>query len=152
MPHVVAETTAAVSLRSRLTTGPAIVFYIALAKLAIHLYAARFYGYFRDELYFMACSRHLAWGYVDQPPMIAVIVRIERLLSGDSLQSIRFLAGLAGACTVLLTGWTARELGGKRFAQALAALGVLVAGIFLSMNHYISVNAFEPRVSSGQHC
>jgi hypothetical protein len=144
MPQLVAETKVAVPLRDRLASGPAIVFYVALAKLTIHLYAARFYGYFVDELYFMACSRHLAWGYVDQPPLIALIVRIERLFFGDSLQSIRLLAGLAGAFTVLLAGWIARELGGKRFAQTLAALAVLAAGIFLSMNHYISMNAFEP--------
>jgi len=144
MPQIIAETTPALPLQTHLASGPAIVFYIALAKLAIHLYAARFYGYFVDELYFMACSRHLAWGYVDQPPLIAVIVRIERLFFGDSLQSIRFFAGLAGACNVLLAGWIARELGGKRFAQALAALAVLFAGIFLAMDHYISMNAFEP--------
>ena len=150
MPQAVAEqTAAAVPLRAHLTTGPAIVFYIALAKLAIHLYAARFYGYFGDELYFMACSRHLAWGYVDQPPLIAVILRIERLLFGDSLQSIRLFAALGGACTVLLAGWIARELGGKRFAQALAALAVLVAGVCLAMNHYISMNAFEPLAWAG---
>lgn len=156
MPPVLAETAAAaeataaaVSLRERLTTGPAIVLYIAVFKLAIHLYAARFYGYFGDELYFMACSRHLAWGYVDQPPLIAVLIRIERVLFGDSLQSIRFLAALAGACTVLLAGCITRELGGKRFAQALAALAVLVAGVALSMNHYISMNAFEPLTWGG---
>ena len=149
MPQFVDETSTADPLRARLTSGPALVFYIALAKLAIHLYAARFYGYFGDELYFMACSRHLDWGYVDQPPLIAVIIRIERMLFGDSLQSIRFLAGLAGACTVLLAGWIARELGGKRFAQALAALAVLVAGVFLSINHYISMNAFEPLAWTG---
>src|SRR6266446_2085180 len=149
-PEVVVETaTNVVPLWARLTTGPAIVMYIALAKLAIHLYAARFYGYFGDELYFMACSRHLAWGYVDQPPLIAVIVRIERMLFGDSLQSIRLFAALAGACTVLLAGWIARELGGKRFAQALAAVAVLSAGVCLSMNHYISMNAFEPPLWMG---
>src|SRR6266850_1387647 len=82
---------------ARFWSGPAIVFYIAAAKLAIHLYAARFYGYFADELYFMACSRHLEWGYVDQPPLIALIVRIERVLFGDSLQSIRLFAAIAGA-------------------------------------------------------
>jgi hypothetical protein len=149
MPEFVDETPAVNQLRTRLTTGPAIVLYIALAKLAIHLYAARFYGYFGDELYFMACSRHLNWGYVDQPPLIAVILRFERMLFGDSLQSIRFLAGLAGACTVLFAGRIARELGGKRFAQALAALGVLVAGVFLATNHYISMNAFEPLAWTG---
>src|SRR5467141_2995678 len=135
--------------RARFWSGPAIVFYIAAAKLALHLYAARFYGYFADELYFLACSRHLEWGYVDQPPLIALIVRIERLLFGDSLQSIRLFAALAGAGTVLIAGGIARELGGKRFAQAIAALGVLVAGVCLAMNHYISMNAFEPLAWAG---
>src|SRR5258707_8121232 len=149
-PEVVVETaTNVVPLWARLTTGPAIVLYIALAKLAIHLYAARFYGYFGDELYFMACSRHLAWGYVDQPPLIALIVKMERLLFGDSLQSIRLFAAFAGGGKVLLAGWIARQLGGKRFAQALAALAVLVAGVCLAMNHYISMNAFEPLAWAG---
>src|SRR5438270_3109013 len=93
-----------IRLRDRLSSGPAIVLYIAAAKLAVHLYAARFYGYFADELYFIACSRHLEWGYVDHPPLIALIVRMERVLFGDSLQSIRLFAEIAGAATVLLAG------------------------------------------------
>jgi hypothetical protein len=117
---------------------------LVLIKLAIHLYAAQFYGYFVDELYFIACGDHLAWGYVDQPPLIALIVKVERVLFGDSLQSIRLFSGVAGAATVLLAGLIARELGGRRFAQFLAGLCVLVAPICLSMNHYISMNAFEP--------
>lgn len=117
---------------------------VALVKLAVHLYAARYYGYFVDELYFIACSKHLAWGYVDQPPLIALIIRIERLLFGDSLQSIRLFAGLAGAINVILAGLIARELGGRRFAQVLAGICVLAAPLYLSMNHYISMNAFEP--------
>ena len=150
-PRLIAEKQAAAAapLSAWLTSGPAIVAYIALFKLAIHLYAARFYGYFGDELYFMACSRHLAWGYVDQPPLIAAIVAIERFLFGDSLQSIRFFAALAGAGSVLLAGRIARELGGGRFAQALAAVAVLVAGVCLAMNHYISMNAFEPLAWAG---
>src|SRR5260370_5504323 len=117
---------------------------MALGKRGIHSYAGGFDGYFGDELYFMACSRHLACGYVDQPPFIAVIVRIQRMLFRDSLQSIRLFAALAGACTVLLAGWIARELGGKSFAQALAALAVLLSGVCLSMNHYISMNPLDP--------
>lgn len=156
MPAAVAERIAAPEqtpstnpFRDRALSGPAIVLYIALAKLAIHLYAARYYGYFVDELYFLACSQHLSWGYVDHPPLIAVIIRIERLMLGDSLQAIRLFAALAGAGTVLLAGWVARELGGNRFAQALAALAVLVSGVALAMNHYISMNAFEPLAWTG---
>ncbi len=62
---------------------------IAAVTLALHLYAGRQYGYFVDELYYLACARHLDWGYVDQPPLIAAIARIARAL-GDSLSAIRF--------------------------------------------------------------
>jgi dolichyl-phosphate-mannose-protein mannosyltransferase len=121
-----------------------VVFAVAATKLLLHLYAARFYGYFVDELYFIACSGHLSLGYVDQPPLIAIIVKLARMFSGDSLQSIRFPAALAGTANVILAGLLARELGGRRFAQGLAALAVLCAPLYLSMNHYVSMNAFEP--------
>jgi hypothetical protein len=134
-----------VSLRSPwFLGGIAIVSFLALIKLGLHLYADRFYGYFVDELYFIACSKHLAAGYVDQPPLIAFIVRFERLLFGDSLQAIRFLPAMAGAARVLLAGWMARELGGKRFAQALAALAALMTTASFALEHYVSMNAFEP--------
>src|SRR5881227_2478395 len=105
----------------------AIVLCLSAAKLVVHLYAGRHYGYFVDELYYLACSRHLDWGYVDQPPLIAVLTRMMRAVLGDSLAAIRFLPAVAGAAEVLLTAIIARELGGGAFAQGLAALSVLVA-------------------------
>jgi 4-amino-4-deoxy-L-arabinose transferase-like glycosyltransferase len=120
------------------------VFAIAAAKLLIHLYAGRYYGYFVDELYYLACSRHLGWGYVDQPPLIAVITWIIRMLLGDSLSAIRLLPALAGVGEVILTALIARELGGGRYAQAVAALCVLVAPGCLLANHLLTMNAFEP--------
>src|SRR5579862_399640 len=59
-----------------------VVALIAAAILALHLYAGRHYGYFVDELYYLACSRHLDWGYVDQPPLIAAIAWIAREVLG----------------------------------------------------------------------
>jgi hypothetical protein len=117
---------------------------VAAVKLLLHLYAGRHYGYFADELYYLACARHLAWGYVDQPPLIAAITGIARALLGDSLPAIRFLPALAGAGKVLLTGLIARELGGKRFAQGLAALCALAAPGFLALDNLLTMNAFEP--------
>jgi hypothetical protein len=84
---------------------------IVMAKLLVHLYASRKYGYHIDELYYIACSEHLDWGYVDQPPLVALITSIARSLFGDSLQAIRFFPALAGTAKVLLTGVIARELG-----------------------------------------
>jgi len=117
---------------------------VAAVKLLLHLYAGRHYGYFCDELYYLACARHLAWGYVDQPPLIALVVAIVRAVLGDSLAAIRFLPALAGAGKVLLTGRIARELGGKRFAQGLAALCALAAPGFLALDCLLTMNAFEP--------
>ncbi|MGC2615219.1 MAG: glycosyltransferase family 39 protein [Terracidiphilus sp.] len=136
---------AAISVRRPwLLTGGLFAMCAAVAKLLIHLYANRYYGYFTDELYYLACARHLAWGYVDQPPLIAVVARLEMLLWGDSLSAIRFFPALAGVGKVVLTGLLARELGGGRFAQGLAALSVLFAPGFLGMDNLLSMNAFEP--------
>ena len=125
-------------------TASALVLLIAAAKFLVHLYAGRHYGYFIDELYYLACSRHLAWGYVDQPPLIAVITWLARSLFGEPLPAIRFFPAVAGAAEVVLTGLMARELGGKRFAQGLAALAVLVAPGILAADSLLTMNAFEP--------
>ena len=121
-----------------------LVLAIAAAKLSVHLYASHGYGYFVDELYYMACGDHLDWGYVDQPPLVALIAKLARALFGDTLAAIRFLPAVAGAATVLLAGLIARELGGKRFAQGLAAMCVLLAPGFFAIDAFLSMNAFEP--------
>jgi 4-amino-4-deoxy-L-arabinose transferase-like glycosyltransferase len=121
-----------------------VVLFLAACKLVVHLYAGRHYGYFVDELYYLACSRHLDWGYVDQPPLIAAITWLVRALLGDSLPAIRFLPAVAGAGEVALTALIARELGGKWYAQALAALAVLVAPGILGGDNLLTMNAFEP--------
>ena len=121
-----------------------IVLLIAACKLVVHLYAGHRYGYLGDELYFLACSRHLAWGYVDQPPLIAMIAWAVRNTLGQSLLAIRFLPALAGAVEVVLTALIARELGGRRFAQVLAAITTLTAPGILGSDSIFTMNAFEP--------
>lgn len=117
---------------------------LAGVKFLLHLYANRYYGYFVDELYYLACSRRLDWGYVDHPPLIALLTRLETALSGESLASIRFLPAVAGAGEVVLTALLARELGGGAYAQALAALAALAAPGILAGHNLLSMNAFEP--------
>jgi 4-amino-4-deoxy-L-arabinose transferase-like glycosyltransferase len=125
-------------------TANAVILSLAACKLLVHLYAGRHYGYFVDELYYLACSRHLDWGYVDQPPLIAAITWMVRSLLGDSLPAIRLLPALAGAGEVAFTALTARELGGGKFAQALAAVCAFVAPGILAANNLLSMNALEP--------
>ena len=134
---------------NRFTSGPAIVLYLAAAKILLHLLTATRYGIFRDEMYYFACSEHMAWGYVDQPPAIALVVWIVRHTLGDSLFALRFLPALAGGALVWLSGLLTRELGGRRFAQFLAALAVLPVPIYLILHHWITMNAFEPLIWMG---
>lgn len=131
-----------------LGTG-SLVAVVAAFELLLHLYAGRLYGFFVDELYYLACAQHLAWGYVDQPPLVALIAKLARTLFGDSLSAIRLPAALAGAGMVLLTGLLARELGGQRFAQGIAALSFMLAPGFLALDHILSMNAFEPLLWMG---
>jgi 4-amino-4-deoxy-L-arabinose transferase-like glycosyltransferase len=122
----------------------AIVVCVAITACVVHFLANGRYGYFRDELYYAACGQHLAWGYVDQAPLIAVIARLSRKLFGDSLHALRFFPALASGAQVFLTGWIVRELGGRHYAQVLATTAMLVCPIFLTMDNFLSMNAFEP--------
>src|SRR4029077_12153018 len=74
--------------RSPMTTGMTLIWVIALAKFLFHLYFNNRYGYFRDEFDYMSCGDHLAWGYVDQPPLIPFLIQISRAVLGDSLRAI----------------------------------------------------------------
>ena len=121
----------------------AIIFYLALFKLAIHLVFYTEYGYFRDEFYYIACSDHLAFGYVDQPPLSIFLLAVGRLLLGDSLFVLRFIPALAGATVVFMTGLLVRQLGGGKFSQFLAGLAVIVAPVILGLNRFYSMNAFD---------
>ncbi|MBI1950885.1 MAG: glycosyltransferase family 39 protein, partial [Acidobacteria bacterium] len=125
--------------------GIAIPAVLAAAKLAVHLAVnlAGGYGWFRDEFYYIACSDRLAWGYVDHPPLSILLLRISRLLLGDSLVAVRFLPALAGAAVVFLTAWMAGRLGGGRAAQLIAGLTVLAAPRWLGGNNLYSMNSFD---------
>ena len=115
----------------------------AALKLVLHALAITHYGYFRDELYYIACSKHLAWGYVDQPPFSIALLALNRALLGESLWALRCLPALSGAATVVMTGLLARELGGGRFAQALACLAAVLPPVWLAVDHFFSMNAFD---------
>src|ERR687897_585608 len=121
----------------------AILAYLASFKLMLHLLTNGNYGYFRDELYYMAAGERLDLGYVDFPPFVALVTAFTRFSLGDSTVALRLFPALAGALVVVLAGLMARELGGGRFAQGLAALATLVAPSFLVMGTFISMDAFD---------
>jgi hypothetical protein len=118
---------------------------MACLTLAVHVAVNLVggYGYSRDELYYIACSDHLAAGYVDHPPFSIFVLALFRLLFGSSLFAIRLPAGLAGGGAVALTGLLARELGGGRRAVFFACLAVLVSPVHLALTNIFSMNAFD---------
>ncbi len=118
---------------------------ISLLTLAIHLLtnALGGYGIFRDEFYYIACSKRLALGYVDQPPLAAHVLALVRWLLGESLFAIRLLPAVLHALTALLFGLMARRLGGGRFAQMLASLAAMALPPFLGWNSIFQLNSLD---------
>src|ERR1700690_3900579 len=129
--------------------GMGIVLAIALATFLFHWYFNNRYGYFRDEFNYMSCGDRLAWGYVDQPPLIPFLIRICPALLGDSLRSIRFIPAVASSLLVVQTAAIARELGGRRFALLLSAVTIVIAPQYLSNGGLLSTNCLEPNLWMG---
>jgi hypothetical protein len=139
-----ASSPASGSYESWFSTDIAVAYLLAAVAVALQMATNGRYGYFRDELYYLALSHHLAWGYVDLAPMAPLVAYIGRVLFGDSLHALRLLPALALGAEILITGLITRELGGRRFAILLACLGVLVAPAILANGGRFSMNPFEP--------
>ncbi len=122
------------SWRHIFTSTTATLAYLAAADFIAHMVFAGNYGYFRDELYYIVSgTQHLSLGYVDFPPMIAYVAAFDKVFTGDSLVSIHTLPTFAEAVLVFLSGMIARELGGGRRAQFLAAVSTLLTFAFLAL-------------------
>ncbi len=114
----------------------------ALTMLALALTAGR-YGYHRDELYFIAAGAHPAWGYPDQPLLAPLLARAMDLLAPGSLLVLRAPAILASGATTIATGLLARELGGGRRAQTIAAACWAVGAVCLVTGHFLTTTTYD---------
>lgn len=145
MPQTSSPTPTRTALRTALWLAALFAAITFLVHFASSLWGTHLgYGYFRDDLYFLVCGHHLDWGYVDQPPLVALQARLAEALFGLSPTGIRIFSFLAGGITVGLTGLLAWQLGGRPSAQILAMTAVLAAPVFLGTSNYLSMNAFEP--------
>ena len=116
---------------------------IASCLALLHIFTNGRYGFHRDELATVDDARHLAWGYVAYPPVTPFLGRISLELFGRSIRAARFFPALAQALCVLLAGLMAREMGGKRFAQVLAALAVATGPVALRAGALLQYVAFD---------
>jgi len=123
-------------------TRPSLV--LGLTAFAIHLLFNQGYGIFRDELYFIVCGQHPAWGYVDQPPLVPLLAAASHWLFGDWLTGFRLIPALVLSATVGLTAEFTGAAGGGRFAQYLAGICALLAPQFLAIGLLFTTDTFQP--------
>jgi hypothetical protein len=142
-PTGIAAETKSATQPSSLLSATNIILLLAAIRVVLYLLAAPHYGYFRDELYYLACGEHPAWGYVDQPPLIAWIAWLLQHSLGTSLWALRLLPALAGCASIALAGHLALQLGGRRWAVFLAGLATLMAPILLAISNLFTMNAFD---------
>ena len=115
----------------------------ATILVAVHTLTNGQYGFHRDELATVDDARHLAWGFVAYPPVTPFIGRVAWELFGASLAGLRFFAALAQGIAVILTGLMARELGGKRPGQLMAASAVAIAPLSISAGTLFQYVSFD---------
>jgi uncharacterized membrane protein len=119
------------------------VWWAAAAFVAVELAVSARYGFHRDELYFVVAGRHLAFGYVDQPPLAPFLTRVATALFGTSPSAVRVFPALAGGGAVVMTGATARVLGGRGPAQVLAAAAMACAPVTLAAAHLANTTVYD---------
>jgi len=118
-------------------------YYFALATVALHLAFCHRFGYYRDEFYFIDCAKHLAWGYVDQPPLAPFVTWLTAPL-GYPVWGLRFFPGVLSGVTVLLACAIARELGGRGYAQAITGVTVALAPGLIGIAYGLSTEFLSP--------
>ena len=116
---------------------------LGLVALALHLWVNGSYGYFRDELYYIACGRHPAWGYTDQPPLTPWIAALSQAAFG-TLRGLRLVPALSSAAVVTLTATAAGTLGGGLYARWLAGLAALVGGFLATVGALFTTDSLQP--------
>ena len=124
-------------------TDTMILVTLALAGMLIHILLNGQYGFHRDELDFIMNARRLDWGYVSYPPITPFLARIGLELFGESLRGLRVLPAVAQGIAMILAGLMARDMGGKRHAQILAAFTVFIAPVSLMGGTVIMYFAFD---------
>ncbi|HVB77673.1 MAG TPA: glycosyltransferase family 39 protein [Candidatus Nitrosotalea sp.] len=116
---------------------------IAAGALLLELGVAGRYGFHRDELYFIACAKHLALGYVDQPVFTPLIAGAGNALFHGSLVGFRLIPAISFAALVIVTARLARLLGADRLGQAMAALCAALCGEYIAAAHLVSPTPFD---------
>ena len=115
----------------------------AVSVIALHLATNGTLGFHTDELYYLTCGLHPALGYVDFPPVVPLLARLETALLGVTPWTLRLLPSLLGGFLVALSGAYVRRLGGPLGLQAIALLGAIAAPFLLGTNWVFQTVTFD---------
>lgn len=126
-----------------------VVAWIAAATTALQLATAGVWDRHRDEFYYLACARRLAWGYVDHPPLTPVLYRIADATAGSNQLALRISPALLHGIDVVLVALLAKQLGGSTRAQVIAATVVALAPIVLTTSHFLGTVTPELTLGAG---
>ncbi len=132
-----------ITWRQRITSDLGVLVLLALVKLILHLFINDQYEFHRDELATFDYARTLDWGYVDFPPLSPFMARIALELFGPSIVGVRLIVALTQSMAMVLAGLIARELGGSRWAQIVAALAVAAAPSSLVFSSFFGYGSFD---------
>jgi 4-amino-4-deoxy-L-arabinose transferase-like glycosyltransferase len=132
-----------------LSSASLIIILAAAVKFALHMYIDPSYGFFMDEFYTIALSQHLAFGYVDLPPLVPALVALSRALLGESLLAMHIVPALAGSANLVFVCLIAKEFGGKAFAVLISALGFLFVPLWLNSNSILCYDSIDQLVLAG---
>jgi len=130
-------------MREWIKSDMAVLVLLALVSVLVHTATNGQYGFHRDELQTLDDARHMDWGFVVYPPMTPAIGRIELVLFGTSLIGFRFFAAVAVSAAMVIAGMIAKELGGGRREQVLAAVATCVAPVALAQGAVFQYVSFD---------
>jgi hypothetical protein len=131
------------STASSFFTDARILWLLGLGLFLLHMFTNHQYGFHQDELVVLDNANNLDWGFVEYPPLTPFLARIELTLFGLSLVGARTFAALAQSIVLVLTGLMARELGGNRKTQIIAAVAAALAPIALIQGSLIQYVTFD---------
>ena len=122
-----------------------LILFLSSIPFLIHLYTNLYagYGFFRDELYYIACSNHLSFGYVDHPPLSVFILKVTTLIFGDSIFAVRLIPAINSALIVFISCLITLKLGGKKTAIIISSVSVIFAPVYLAMSGFYSMNSID---------
>lgn len=129
--------------QNRRSTYTGFILVFVAIKVVLNLFAMPHFGFQRDELLHLALGDHLAWGFKEVPPFVAVIAKISSTLFGDSVFATRVFCTIFAGLIVWFTGLITVELGGRKFAIALACLAMIFSPAFMASDYLLQPVVFD---------